>query len=218
MNDSRIVDDLLTLNIFLYNIDIVDENIIGELATRSVQKYDNSDGLLRCNIHICYLSNINAVFQSFHCPNCDTFSSRTVSLERHLTTCSERVRNIYPRNCLWQAGLFRYQVLESTKTFQKLSNNRLWIDLCPTGVLQRYKDNNVDRKACSHLGFNFLKSCGRTNFSLQLWSSPPRFIVYWNTESSSVARYSTNETFNHWFRDNSEEKAGQLLGETYPTS
>ena len=54
--------------------------------------------LLRYNNHICYINNINAVFQTFRCPNCDNFFKRTFSLERHLTTCSERVKNIYPKN------------------------------------------------------------------------------------------------------------------------
>ena len=98
MNDIPIVEDLLTLNILLYDIDIVNGNVIGELTRRSVQKYDNTVRLLRYNNHICYVSNNNADFQSFRCPNCDTFFNRTFNLERHLTTCSERVRNIYPRN------------------------------------------------------------------------------------------------------------------------
>ena len=38
INDIPIVEDLLTLNILLYDIDIVDGNIIEELARRSVQK------------------------------------------------------------------------------------------------------------------------------------------------------------------------------------
>ena len=96
MNDFPIVEDLLTLNILLYDIDIVDGNIVGELAGRSVQKYQNTVRLLRYNNHICYVNNINAVFQSFRCPNCDTFFSRAFNLERHLTTCSERVKIVYP--------------------------------------------------------------------------------------------------------------------------
>ena len=98
MNDIPFVEDLLTLNIVLYDIDIVDGNVIGELARRSVQKYENTVRLLRYNNHICYVNNINAVFQSFRCPNCDTFFNRTFNLERHLTTCSERVKNVYPKN------------------------------------------------------------------------------------------------------------------------
>ena len=73
MNDIPTVEGLLTLNILLYDIDIVDVNIVGELARRSVQKYENTVRLLRYNNHICYVNNINAVFQSFRCPNCDTF-------------------------------------------------------------------------------------------------------------------------------------------------
>ena len=47
MNDIPIVEDLLALNILLYDVDIVDGNIIGELARRSVQKCDNTVRLLR---------------------------------------------------------------------------------------------------------------------------------------------------------------------------
>ena len=97
-NDISTVEDLLTLNILLYDIDIVDGNIVGELARRSVQKYENTVRLLRYNNRICYVNNINAVFQTFRCPNCDTFFNRTINLEPYLSACSERVANIYPRN------------------------------------------------------------------------------------------------------------------------
>ena len=65
MNDITTAEDLLTLNILLYDIDIVDGNIVGELARRSVQKYENTVRLQRFNNHICYVNIINAVFQSF---------------------------------------------------------------------------------------------------------------------------------------------------------
>ena len=65
MNDIPIVEVLLTLNILLYDIEIVDGNIVGKFARRSVQKYENTVPLLRYNNHICYVNNINAVFQSF---------------------------------------------------------------------------------------------------------------------------------------------------------
>ena len=96
MNDILFVEDLLTLNILLYDMDIVDGSLIGELARQSVQKYEITVRLLRYNNQICYVNNINAVFQSK--PNCDTSFNRTFNLERHLTTCSERVKNVYPRN------------------------------------------------------------------------------------------------------------------------
>ena len=92
MKDIPTVEDLLTRNIVLYDIDIVDGNIIVELARRSMQKYNNTFRLLRYNIHLCYVSNINAVFQAFRSPNFDTYFSRALNLEQNLTTCSERVK------------------------------------------------------------------------------------------------------------------------------
>ena len=47
MNDNPIVEDLLTLNLVLYDIDFVDGNIVGELARRSLQKYNTTVRLLR---------------------------------------------------------------------------------------------------------------------------------------------------------------------------
>ena len=73
MNDISTTEYLLTLNILLYDIDIVDGNIIGELARGSTQKYNNTVRLLRYKNHISYASNINASFQAFRCPDCDTF-------------------------------------------------------------------------------------------------------------------------------------------------
>ena len=112
LNDISFVQDLLTLKIVLYDIDIVDGNIIGELVRRSVQKYEKTVRLLRYNNHVCYVNNINAVFQSFRCPNCGNFFNKTFNLERHLTTCSERVKNVYPRNV--------YQIRETL--FDKLDS------------------------------------------------------------------------------------------------
>ena len=100
MNDNPIVEDLLTLNILLYDIDIVDGNIVGELARRSVQKHEINLRLLRYNNHICYVNNFNAVFENFRCSNCDNFFNRTFNLGRHLTTCSGRVKNVYPKNVI----------------------------------------------------------------------------------------------------------------------
>ena len=76
MNDIPFVEDLPTLNILLNDIDIVDGNIIGEVARRSVQKYENTVRLLRYNNHICYENNLDALFQCFRCRNCDIFSTK----------------------------------------------------------------------------------------------------------------------------------------------
>ena len=112
MNDVPIFEDRLTLNILLYDVDIVDGNIIGELVRRSMQKYDNTVRPLRYNNQICCVSNFNVVFQSFRCCHCDTFFRTTFNLERNLTNCSERIKNVYPGN--------GYQIREAL--FDKLNS------------------------------------------------------------------------------------------------
>ena len=110
LNDIPKVEELLQINIFLYDIDFVDGELIGELCRRSIQKYEKSVKLLRYNNHICYVNNINALFKAFRCTTCDTFFSKTGNLERHLVTCSDRVKHIYPKKV--------YEVRETP--FQKL--------------------------------------------------------------------------------------------------
>ena len=98
MTDIPKVEEMLELNIFLYDSDFVDGELIGELARRSIQKVEKSVKLLRYNNHICYVSDMNSFFKSFRCSICDTIFSKTGNLERHLITCSERVKHFYPKN------------------------------------------------------------------------------------------------------------------------
>ena len=98
LNDIPKVEDFLQLNIFLYDIDFVDGELIGELCRRSIRKYESSVKLLRYNNHICYVNDINALFKAFRCTTCDTFFSKMENLERHLVTCSDRIKHIYPKN------------------------------------------------------------------------------------------------------------------------
>ena len=98
MTEFPKVVEMLQLIIFLYDIDFVDGELIGELARRSIQKFEKSVKRLPYNNHICYVNNINALFKAFRCTTCDTFFSKTGNLERHLVTCSDRVKHIYPKN------------------------------------------------------------------------------------------------------------------------
>ena len=76
MTDIPKVEEMLQLNIFLYDIDFVDGELIRELARRSIQKFEKSVKLLRYNNHICHVNNINAFFKAFRCTTCDTFFQR----------------------------------------------------------------------------------------------------------------------------------------------
>ena len=120
MNNIPSVEGLLILNILLYDIDFVHDNNIGELARRGMKKYKNTVTLLRYKSHSCYVSTFNAVFQAFRCPNCDTCFNRTFNLEQKLTTCSERVKNVQPKN-----------VYQTHKTlFDKLDSSELNTLMC----------------------------------------------------------------------------------------
>ena len=92
----------------------------------TVQNYKITVRLLRYNNQICYVNNINAVSQSFRCPNWVTFFYKTFNLKRQLTTCSERVKNVYPRN-VYQFREILFDKLESFgikyTTEQKLFKN-----------------------------------------------------------------------------------------------
>ena len=98
LNDITKIEDLLQLNNFLFDTDFVEGELVGELFRGKIQKYEKSVKLLRYNNHICYVRNINASFKAFRCTTCDTFFSKMGNLERHLFTCNDRVKQIYPKN------------------------------------------------------------------------------------------------------------------------
>ena len=100
MDDIPSVEDIVSINIFIYDIDLIDGAMVGELARRSIKKYEKNVQLIRYNNHICYVDNINALFKAFRCPTCDTYFQKTGNLERHLVRCSERVKHIYPKECV----------------------------------------------------------------------------------------------------------------------
>ena len=77
------VEEMLQLKIFPYDIDFVDGELIGELARRSIQKFEKRVKLLRYNNHICYVSDMISFLKSFRCSTCDTIFSKTGNMERH---------------------------------------------------------------------------------------------------------------------------------------
>ena len=107
MNDFLDVKDLLTLYLLLCGIGIVDGGSIREIGRQSLQKYEITVQLLRYINHNCNVSNINEVLQSFCIPKCDTFFKKTFNFQKQLSTCSERLKNVYPRNqCQLRETLF----------------------------------------------------------------------------------------------------------------
>ena len=61
----------------------------------------------------------------FHCRNSDTFSNRTFNLQQNLTTCSERVKKVYPGTYIKSKKLsltsWTLLVSSTQKLFQNLA-------------------------------------------------------------------------------------------------
>ena len=113
MDDISSVEDIVGMNIFIYDIDLIDGAMVGELARRSIKKYEKNVQLIRYNSHICYVDNINALLKAFRCPTCDTYFQKKRNLQRHpMIRCCDRVKHIYPRN-LYQLRETLFHKLDS---------------------------------------------------------------------------------------------------------
>ena len=128
MDDIPSVEDIVGINIFIYDIDLIDGAMVGELARRSIKKYEKNVQLIRYNSHICYVDNINAPFKAFRCPTCDTYFEKTGNLERRLVRCSEHAKHIYPKNVYQlretffdKLDSFDIQYTDDQKLFNNLS-------------------------------------------------------------------------------------------------
>ena len=66
-------EDIVGINIFIYDIDLIDGAMVVELARQSLKKYDKNVQLIRYKSHICYVDNFHAFFKAFRCPTCDTY-------------------------------------------------------------------------------------------------------------------------------------------------
>ena len=84
MNGIPTVEDIVGINILIYDLDFVDGALVGEFARRSIKKYKKSVQLIRYNSHICFVDNIHALFKTLRRPTCDIFFQKTGNLERHL--------------------------------------------------------------------------------------------------------------------------------------
>ena len=135
MDDIPSVEDTVGIKNSIYDIELTDGAMVGELARRSMKKYEKSVQLIQYNSHICYVDNIHALFKSFRCPICDTYFQKTGNMERHLVRCGERVKHIYPKKV--------YQLRETL--FDKLES----FDI-------QYTD---DHKLFTKLAFDFESIC-----------------------------------------------------------
>ena len=146
-----------------------------------MQKYENAVRLLRYNNHICYVNNINAVFQFFRCPNCDTFLNKIFNSERHITTCNERVKNFYPRN-FYQIRETLFDKLDSFgikhRTEQKLFEILAIFDFESICVQEEtLRDTNTTTWIVTHVPRSVSISSNLVEEPIFLCNSDPHYFV-----------------------------------------
>ena len=98
LNINLIVEELLQVNVSLYDKDFLDTTLSGELVKTSFGKQSNTVWLLRYKSHLCFAYDINVLFNAHCCPSCDNFFSITPHLEYHLSNCIENFEHMYPKN------------------------------------------------------------------------------------------------------------------------
>ena len=98
IDDLPLVEGIVEHKIFIYNFDIQEGEYVGELARRSIGKFEKTVKLLRFNKHIIHTNDIDSFFKCFRCPSCDCFFNRSNKFNRQLMTCKDRVRHIYSKN------------------------------------------------------------------------------------------------------------------------
>ena len=74
MNDHSNLENLLNFIVFIYKIAFVDGQHSGELVQGSIDNFDETVAHLQYNNHICYVNNINSLFQVSRSSTYDTFS------------------------------------------------------------------------------------------------------------------------------------------------
>ena len=186
LNDIPKVEKIVLFNIFLYDIDFVDGELIGELARRSTQKFEKRVKLLRYINHICYVSDRNSFFKFFSCSTCDTTFSETGNLEQHLVTCSERVKHIYPK-IVYQLGETMFEKLDSFKfpyrEDQKLFKNLAVFDFESICVKEEtYKETETTKWIGKHVPMLVSVSSNLIQKPIFLCNSDLRHLV-----SSSIS-------------------------------
>ena len=220
MTDILKAEDLLQLNIFLYDFDFMDRELIGELCRRSIQKFEKSVKLLRYNNHICYDNSLNSLFKAFRCTTCDTFFSKMGNLERHLFTCSDRVKHFYPKKVHELRETF-FEKLDASnishrneQKLQEFGNVWLWVHLGYGRRIQANWKYNADREACAHISFYLAKLDPGTHFSLQRQSSSFHLVFSYCSRRISNSKQISDEIEFYWSRDCDQDKTVFYTGAT----
>ena len=117
----------------MYDFDIQEGEYVGELARRSIGRFDKTVKLLRFHSHIIHINDIDSFFKCFRCPSCGTFFNKSDNFTKHPLRCKTylpKERLWASRNLVWKARRIHSSSFWKRQAFQYSSNFRFWVDLC----------------------------------------------------------------------------------------
>ena len=155
--------------------------MVGELARRSIKKYEKNVQLIRYNSHICYVDSTYALFEAFGCPTCDTYFRKNGNLEHQSVKCSERVKHIYPKN-VYQLRERLFDKLDSfdiqCTDHQKLFNNLTVFDFESICIPEeKFKSTETTTWIGKHVPISVSISSNLITMPIFLCNSNPRDLV-----------------------------------------
>ena len=181
MDDIQFVEDKVVNNILIHGIDLTDGALVGELARRSIKKYEKNVQLIQYKSHICYVDNIHGISEAFFCPICDAFLQKTGNLERHLVRCKARVKHICPKIVYQLRETFFDKsdaIYIQYTDDQKLSNILAVLDLesiCTPE--EKFKNAETITWIAKHIPISVSTSSNLIIISIFLCKSNPRDLV-----------------------------------------
>ncbi len=94
--DIPVLERIASVDIYVYGVDYVNGQIVGELVRRSAGAYGDTVHFIQYNNHVCYVRDIKTVFHKYRCQHCDHVFAHSCNLAKHLKKCNDRIRHKYP--------------------------------------------------------------------------------------------------------------------------
>ena len=77
VEDLPAVEEFVHRKILIYDFDIQEDEYVGDLAQRSIGRFDKTIKLLRFNNHIIHTNDVDSFFKCFRCPSSDPFFNKS---------------------------------------------------------------------------------------------------------------------------------------------
>ena len=198
MVDIPSLEDIVGMKILINDIDLIDGAMVGELARRSIKKYEKNVQLIQYSSHICYVVNIHALFKALCSSNSDTYFQETRDMERHLVRCIDRMKHIYTKNAYQLRQTFSDQLdsfdIQYTDD-QKLFNNLAVFD---SGSIclpeEKFKNTEMTTWIGKHVPISVPLSSNLIAMPFFLCNSNPRvFVESFNAAVEGLATQSKTQ-------------------------